>query len=61
MGMDNFDIDPDMGKSIREKFGISKDTFRQRADFMIKSKKDKEEVEKLLQLIKQLRDEESSC
>jgi len=61
MGMDNFDIDPDMVKSIREKFGISKDTFRQRADFMIRSKKDKEEEEKLLQLIKQLRDEESSC
>ena len=61
MGMDNFDIDPDMVKSIREKFGISKGTFRQRADFMIRSKKDKEEVEKLLQLIKQLRDEESSC
>lgn len=61
MGMDNFDINPDMVKSIREKFGISKDTFRQRADFMVKSKKDKEEVEKLLQLIKQLRDEESSC
>jgi DNA-binding transcriptional regulator YiaG len=61
MDMDNFDIDPDMVKSIREKFGISKDTFRQRADFMIKSKKNKEDVEKLLQLIKQLRDEESSC
>jgi hypothetical protein len=61
MGMDNFDINPDMVKSIREKFGISEDTFRQRADFMVKSKKNKEDVEKLLQLIKQLRDEESSC
>ena len=61
MGMDNFDIDPDMVKSIREKLGISKDTFRQRADFMVKSKKNKEDVKKLLQLIKQLRDEESSC
>lgn len=61
MGMDNFDIDPDMVKSIREKFGISEDTFRQRADFMVKSKKNKEDVKKLLQLIKQLRDEESSC
>jgi hypothetical protein len=50
-----------MVKSIREKFGISKDTFRQRADFMVKSKKNKEDVKKLLQLIKQLRDEESSC
>lgn len=61
MDMDNFDIDPDMVKSIREKFGIRKDTFRQRADFMVESKKNKEDVEKLLQLIKQLRDEESSC
>lgn len=61
MDMDNFDIDPDMVKSIREKFGINKDTFRQRADFMVESKKNKENIEKLLQLIKQLRDEESSC
>lgn len=61
MGMDNFDIDPDMAKSIREKFGISKDTFKKRADFMVESKRNKEDLEKLLQLIKQLRDEESSC
>jgi hypothetical protein len=59
--MDNFDVDPEVAKSIREKFGISKDTFKNRADFMVKSERDREDVVKLLTLIKQLRDEEASC
>ena len=59
--MDNFDVDPEVAKSIREKFGISKDTFKNRVDFMVKSERDKEDVVKLLALIKQLRDEEASC
>jgi hypothetical protein len=59
--MDNFDVDPEVAKSIREKFGISKDTFKNRVDFMVKSERDREDVVKLLALIKRLRDEEASC
>jgi len=33
--MDNFDVDPEVAKSIREKFGISKDTFKNRADLWL--------------------------
>ena len=59
--MDDFDFDPDLAKGIREKFGISSNTLKKRADCLVQSKKSKEDLQKLLELIKQLREEESSC